>query len=88
MGRGGGRPALAAMAEPAEEEELPVPGEWGDGHRGTRAVVRVAVAARFPHGGGGGAGRGEGVRRASPAPQRPPPCPGLRLRPPGAPLCT
>lgn len=28
MGRGGGRPPPAAMADPAEEDELPVPGEW------------------------------------------------------------
>lgn len=28
MGRGGGRPPAAAMAEPPEEDELPVPGEW------------------------------------------------------------
>lgn len=55
MGRGGGRPPPAAMAEPAEEDELPVPGECchsltGDGAAGRVGRPRppVAFLARFP----------------------------------------
>lgn len=47
MGRGGGRPPPAAMAEPPEEDELPVPGEW----------CRLLTEDGFARPGGGNLGR-------------------------------